>query len=252
MFMRSKAYQSVRDHLHGMGFIETETPMLTRSTPEGARDFLVPSRLSPRSFYALPQSPQLFKQLLMVAGFERYVQIARCFRDEDLRADRQPEFTQVDIEISFTTEEEVFGLIEGLFSRIFPLGGIEPPESYPRLTWDEAMLRYGTDRPDLRFGLEITDPGDSVENTGFLVFDSVFEKGGVVRGIVVPGAAATSSRKTLDRWTEAARKSGAGGLIWIKWDEAGKLTSPAMKALGEDLPDRHRPLKQPQCDRRRR
>lgn len=232
--MRHRLSRAARAALDDQSFMEVETPMLTRSTPEGARDYLVPSRVHEGHFYALPQSPQLFKQLLMVAGYHRYYQFARCFRDEDLRADRQPEFTQIDIEMAFIEQNTVYELIEPLIARLFTEIGVELKRPFPRMPYKEAMERFGSDKPDLRFGLEISDPGDSVENTGFVVFDSVLEKGGVVRGIVVPGAAATSSRKTFDRWTEAARKSGAGGLIWIKWDAAGKLTSPAMKALGED------------------
>src|SRR5690606_13599688 len=154
-----------------------ETPILTRSTPEGARDYLVPSRVHRGEFYALPQSPQLFKQILMVAGLERYVQIARCFRDEDLRADRQPEFTQVDVELSFATEEQVIDLVEGLFGRIFPLAGIEVPRRFVRLTWADAMARYGSDRPDLRFGLEIHDLSDRLGRSGFRAFSSTVAQG---------------------------------------------------------------------------
>ncbi|MCY3929860.1 MAG: aspartate--tRNA ligase [Acidobacteria bacterium] len=197
------------------GFVNVETPMLTRSTPEGARDYLVPSRLNHGSFYALPQSPQLFKQILMVSGLERYVQFARCFRDEDLRADRQPEFTQIDVEMSFVDEEDVFALVEGLFSRVFPLAGIEPPVSYPRLSYDDAMRRYGSDRPDLRVDLEITDVTDCLRETEFRAFQAAIAAGGVVRGVHIPGAS-SSSRRQVDEYADIARRHGAAGVLWVK------------------------------------
>ncbi|MCY3969564.1 MAG: aspartate--tRNA ligase [Acidobacteria bacterium] len=197
------------------GFVNVETPMLTRSTPEGARDYLVPSRLNHGSFYALPQSPQLFKQILMVSGLERYVQFARCFRDEDLRADRQPEFTQIDVEMSFVDEEDVFALVEGLFSRVFPLAGIEPPASYPRLSYDDAMRRYGSDRPDLRVDLEITDVTDCLRETEFRAFQAAIAAGGVVRGVHIPGAS-SSSRRQVDEYADIARRHGAAGVLWVK------------------------------------
>ncbi|HSF44307.1 MAG TPA: aspartate--tRNA ligase, partial [Thermoanaerobaculia bacterium] len=180
--LRDRVVHEIRGYFHENDFIDVETPILTRSTPEGARDYLVPSRVHRGSFYALPQSPQLFKQLLMVAGFERYIQIARCFRDEDLRADRQPEFTQVDLEMSFPTEEDVYELIEGLFARIFPLAGIALPSPFPRMTYAEAMARYGSDRPDLRFGLEIQDLSGLLGESGFRGFKETVAGGGVVRG----------------------------------------------------------------------
>ncbi|HSF44311.1 MAG TPA: aspartate--tRNA ligase, partial [Thermoanaerobaculia bacterium] len=180
--LRDRVVHEIRSYFHENDFLDVETPILTRSTPEGARDYLVPSRVHRGSFYALPQSPQLFKQLLMVAGFERYVQIARCFRDEDLRADRQPEFTQVDLEMSFPTEEDVYELIEGLFARIFPLAGIALPSPFPRMTYAEAMARYGSDRPDLRFGLEIQDLSGLLGESGFRGFKETVAGGGVVRG----------------------------------------------------------------------
>ena len=197
------------------GFVNVETPMLTRSTPEGARDYLVPSRLNHGSFYALPQSPQLFKQILMVSGLERYVQFARCFRDEDLRADRQPEFTQIDVEMSFVDEEDVFALVEGLFARVFPLAGIEPPASYPRLSYDDAMRRFGSDRPDLRVDLEITDVTDCLRETEFRAFQAAIAAGGVVRGVHIPGAS-SSSRRQVDEYADIARRHGAAGVLWVK------------------------------------
>src|SRR6185295_10331032 len=187
LLLRDRVALSARNYFHEQGFVDVETPILTRSTPEGARDYLVPSRVHRGSFYALPQSPQLFKQLLMVAGFERYVQIARCFRDEDLRADRQPEFTQIDVEMSFPTEEEIYELIEGLFHRIFPLSplGIELPRPFPRLTSADAVARYGSDRPDLRFDLEIRDLTERLGPTGFRGFSEAAASGGAIRGFAV-------------------------------------------------------------------
>ncbi len=215
LLLRDRVTLEIRKYFHEQGFVDVETPVLTRSTPEGARDYLVPSRVHRGAFYALPQSPQLFKQILMIAGLERYVQIARCFRDEDLRADRQPEFTQVDVEMSFPTEDLVIELVEGLFGRIFPLVGIEPPRRFPRLTWAEAMARYGSDRPDLRFGLEIRDLSARLGASGFRAFASTVAEGGVVRGFTVPGAAG-ASRKEIDGWAEAARRHGAAGVLWLR------------------------------------
>jgi aspartyl-tRNA synthetase len=218
LLLRDRVTLEVRNYFHQHGFVDVETPILTRSTPEGARDYLVPSRVHHGSFYALPQSPQLFKQLLMVGGIERYVQIARCFRDEDLRADRQPEFTQIDLEMSFPTEDDVMALVEGLFARIFPLGGIEPPRSFPRLTYAEALARYGSDRPDLRFGLEILDLSGLLGGSGFRGFREAVAAGGVVRGFAVPGAAgaAEASRKDVDGWAETARRYGAAGVLTLR------------------------------------
>jgi aspartyl-tRNA synthetase len=221
LLLRDRVTLAVRNYVHARGFVDVETPILTRSTPEGARDYLVPSRVRHGSFYALPQSPQLFKQILMVAGLERYVQIARCFRDEDLRADRQPEFTQIDVEMSFPTEEDVFALIEGLFAEIFPLAGIHPPARYPRLTYAEALLRYGIDRPDRRFGLEIADLSPLLGESGFRGFRAAVAAGGVVRGFAVPagagsGAAADASRKDVDGWAELARRYGAAGVLTLR------------------------------------
>ena len=213
--LRDRVVHEIRSYFHENDFIDVETPILTRSTPEGARDYLVPSRVHRGSFYALPQSPQLFKQLLMMAGFERYIQIARCFRDEDLRADRQPEFTQVDLEMSFPTEEDVYELIEGLFARIFPLAGIAPPSPFPRMTYAEAMARYGSDRPDLRFGLEIKDLSGLLGESGFRGFKETVAGGGVVRGFAVPGAAEASC-KEVDGWVEIARRNGAAGVLTLR------------------------------------
>ena len=229
---RHRLAAAARQVLDGRGFVEIETPMLTRSTPEGARDYLVPSRVHPGSFYALPQSPQLFKQLLMVAGFESYYQFARCFRDEDLRADRQPEFTQIDIEMSFVRPQDVYDVVEAMLARMFAEVGVEVPRPFPRLPYDEALERFGTDRPDTRFGLELRDPGGVAAGTGFRVFDNALAGGGAVRGIVVPGGGA-ATRKDLDRWTEDARKAGAGGLVWIK-PAGGETTSSALKVLGPE------------------
>jgi aspartyl-tRNA synthetase len=211
--LRDQVAFGVRDYMHKQGFLEIETPMLTRSTPEGARDYLVPSRIHRGMFYALPQSPQIFKQLLMVSGMERYYQIVRCFRDEDLRRDRQPEFTQVDIEGSFIDEEFVYQLIEGLFSSIFPIAGVPVQTPFPRLTWQEAMDRFGSDRPDTRFGMELIDIKAAAQSIEF----APFREAQSVRGIVVPGGASLS-RKRIDELTEEAKKLGAGGLIWIKFD----------------------------------
>lgn len=232
--LRHRLSRAARDVLDRNGFTEVETPILTRSTPEGARDYLVPSRVHPGSFYALPQSPQLFKQLLMVAGFERYYQFARCFRDEDLRADRQPEFTQVDIEMSFVTPEDVYGLVEEIVAAMFREIGVDIERPLRRMPFAEAMSRYGTDRPDTRFGMELVELTDRCRDTGFRVFDDVLARGGRIRGIPVPGAA-DASRKVLDGWTARAKKHGAGGLIWIKLSEGdGSVQSSALKVLGEE------------------
>ena len=213
LVLRDRVAFGVRDYMHRNDFLEIETPMLTRSTPEGARDYLVPSRIHHGMFYALPQSPQIFKQLLMVSGMERYYQIVRCFRDEDLRRDRQPEFTQVDIETSFIDEEFVYTLIEGLFEHIFPIAGVSVTTPFPRMRWQEAMDRYGSDRPDTRFGMELIDIGNIAKTIDF----AAFREAQSVRAIVVPGGAATS-RKKIDELTEDAKKFGAAGLIWVKFD----------------------------------
>jgi aspartyl-tRNA synthetase len=230
LLLRDRVVFEVRRYFHEMRFVEVETPILTRSTPEGARDFLVPSRLSPGTFYALPQSPQLFKQLLQVAGLGRYVQIARCFRDEDLRADRQPEFTQIDVEASFVEEEDIVVLIEGLLRRIFPIVDIEPPTPFPRLAWSEAMERFGSDRPDLRFGMELVELGPTARACGFEVLANAAATGRV-KGLLVPGGAGFS-RKQLDELSAAVRPFGAPGVVWFRRTTDG-YGSPAKKALGD-------------------
>ncbi|MBI3621870.1 MAG: aspartate--tRNA ligase [Nitrospirae bacterium] len=231
--LRHRVTTLIRDYLNGQGFIEIETPILTKSTPEGARDYLVPSRIYPGRFFALPQSPQLYKQILMVGGCDRYYQIARCFRDEDLRADRQPEFTQVDLELSFTDQEEIFALMEGLMGRLFREVVSRPLTTpFRRLTYQEAMSRYGSDKPDLRFGVELHDVGAIVKGSGFAVFDRALEQRGVVNGIKAPGLAKLS-RRELDEWTQAAIGWGAKGLAWIKVTADG-YDSPIAKFLPAD------------------
>ncbi|MGB4070593.1 MAG: aspartate--tRNA ligase, partial [bacterium] len=233
LIIRHQAAKVVRDFLSAEGFIEVETPMLTRSTPEGARDFLVPSRLSPGDFYALPQSPQLFKQLLMVAGLERYFQIVRCFRDEDLRADRQPEFTQIDIEMSFVDRETILALMEKMMARIFAeVLDIQLTLPFPRLTYQEAMDRYGSDKPDTRFGMEIVDVTAAVAESGFKVFRQAVEKGGQVKGLNLVGGLSLS-RKEIDELTEYVAQFGAKGLAWIRVTEEG-INSPIAKFLQEE------------------
>ena len=234
MICRHQVIAAIRDYLGTHDFLDLETPILTRSTPEGARDFIVPARVRPGSFFALPQSPQLFKQLLMIAGFERYYQIARCFRDEDSRADRLPEFTQLDIELSFVEEEDVISLIEGLMPAVFEATGFAgvPAPPYPRLTYDEAMLRYGSDRPDTRFGLEIQDLGEALRSTEFKVFQGALSSGGVVRGL--NAGPRELPRSDLDRLTEQAIEWGAKGLVWAFVEEGGGWRSPIAKFLSDD------------------
>ena len=222
----------MRRYLEDRGFWELETPMLTRSTPEGARDFLVPARLSPGSFYALPQSPQLFKQLFMVAGYDRYYQIARCFRDEAQRADRQLEFTQLDIEMSFVEREDVLSLCEGLYAEIWQqVAGVELELPFPRLSYAEVMRRYGSDKPDLRYGLEIGDVSESVRASEFGVFRSAVEAGGIVRGLSVPGVSVT--RKDIDELQAFAKEWGGKGLAHLIVEPSGELRSPIAKFLSE-------------------
>jgi len=234
MLLRHTVVRSIRDYLNTHDFVEVETPILTRSTPEGARDFLVPSRLSPGDLYALPQSPQLFKQLLMMAGYERYYQIARCFRDEDLRADRQPEFTQLDLEMSFVEEDDVIGVIEGVMARVFEEAGfpVTAPPPWARLSYDEAMLRYGSDRPDTRFGLELHDLGDALAGTEFKVFASVLASGGVIRGL--NAGPREVPRSELDALTDHVKRYGAGGLVWAFVQDDGSWRSPTAKFLTDD------------------
>ena len=229
--LRARVVRAMRRVLDDAGFLEVETPVLTRSTPEGARDFLVPSRLSQGEWYALPQSPQLFKQLLMVGGLERYYQIARCFRDEDLRADRQPEFTQLDVEASFVEPGDIEDLTEAVLVACFAEAGIDLATPFPRMAYAEAMRRFGTDRPDLRFGMEILDWSEAAARTEFGVFRSVVEGGGVVRGLVVPGAGEGTSRKDGDDLMAEAQALGAKGLVWVAVQEDGSLRSPVAKFL---------------------
>jgi aspartyl-tRNA synthetase len=229
IILRHRLAQVTRRYLSDRGFLEIETPILTKPTPEGARDYLVPSRVHPSEFYALPQSPQLYKQLLMVAGFDRYFQIARCFRDEDLRLDRQPEFTQIDIEASFVTQEDILSLTEGLIVALWGEAGIEVPPSFRRMTYAEAMERYGSDRPDLRYELDIFDATDVFRETEFSIARSAIGQGGRVRGIRVPQGAALS-RKQVDEIESAAKGAGAGGLIRLKRAN-GQLEGPAAKFL---------------------
>ncbi len=232
MFLRSRMVKIMRDHFDALGFIDVETPMLGRSTPEGARDYLVPSRLDHGAFFALPQSPQLYKQLLMMAGFDRYVQVAKCFRDEDLRADRQPEFTQLDVEMSFVEADDVMGVIEGLVQRTArEILGLDVPLPLPRLSWDEAMERFGHDAPDLRYGLELVDLTAIAGESEFRVFRAAVESAGRVRGIRVPGAASRFSRKDLDELTSVAIEGGAKGLVWLKVEADGSLAGPVAKNI---------------------
>ncbi len=230
--LRHQICLETRRALDEEGFLEIETPFLTKSTPEGARDYLVPSRVHRGQFFALPQSPQLFKQLLMVAGMDRYFQIVRCFRDEDLRADRQPEFTQVDIELSFPTEETVFHLIERLLKRMFKVAGIEIDGAFPRLKYDDAISRYGTDRPDTRYGLELADVTSAFRETPFQVFRQIVEAGGLVKGIAVP-AGQNYSRKDLDNFTDFVKQYGAAALSWIRTQPEGGIRSSLPKVVPE-------------------
>ena len=235
ILLRHKVTKVTRDYFDENGFIEIETPILIRSTPEGARDFLVPSRLHKGTFYALPQSPQLYKQLSMVAGFDRYMQIARCFRDEDLRADRQPEFTQIDLEMSFVDVEDVLAIGEGYVKRLFKeVLNIDIPLPLPRLTYTEAMERYGSDKPDTRYGLELCDLTEIVRDCGFGVFSGAVAAGGSVRGINAKGAFSTLTRKEVDKLTEMVKGIGAKGLAWARLGEDGSVSSSFAKFLTED------------------
>ncbi|CEG27986.1 aspartate--tRNA ligase [Bacillus sp. B-jedd] len=227
--MRHNVTKSIREFLDGEGFLDIETPILTKSTPEGARDYLVPSRVHPGEFYALPQSPQLFKQLLMVGGVERYYQIARCFRDEDLRADRQPEFTQIDIETSFMSQDDIIAMMERMMGRLMKaVKGIDVPAQFPRMQYQEAMARYGSDKPDTRFGMELKDLSEAVAGCGFKVFAAAVENNGQVKALNVKGAADKYSRKDIDALGEFAGRYGAKGLAWLKVEAEG-LKGPIAK-----------------------
>ena len=230
--LRHRVAMAIRRYFDAQGFLEIETPILTKSTPEGARDYLVPSRVHPGEFYALPQSPQILKQILMVAGLDRYFQIVKCFRDEDLRADRQPEFTQVDVEVSFATPELVFELIEPCLQAVFREIGVEVPAPFRRMGYDEAMARYGSDKPDLRCGMPIEDLSDTFAETPFTPFRDALAQGGVVRGFVVTGGAALS-RRELDDLTAQAKAAGASGLVWARRAQDGTVQSSILKAVGE-------------------
>jgi aspartyl-tRNA synthetase len=233
LIMRHKAVQAVRSYLSDNNFLEIETPMLTRSTPEGARDYLVPSRVNAGKFYALPQSPQLFKQMLMMSGMDRYFQVVKCFRDEDLRADRQPEFTQIDMELSFEDEDAIIEVTEGMIKDVFQkTRGIELEPPFKRMQYDEAMARFGTDRPDTRFGFELIDLTETLRGCGFKVFNSIIDKGGAVKAINAKGCA-DFSRKDLDNLTEYAARFGAKGMAWIKIKE-DKWQSPITKFFSDD------------------
>ncbi|MEC7834154.1 MAG: aspartate--tRNA ligase, partial [Gemmatimonadota bacterium] len=224
LVLRHKLVLATRNYLDGCGFIEVETPILTKATPEGARDYLVPSRVHHGEFYALPQSPQIYKQILMVSGFDRYFQIARCFRDEDLRSDRQPEFTQIDVEASFIEPEDIFSWIEGLMVCLADTAGMDISQPFPRLTWAEAMERYGSDRPDLRYQLEITDWTQATSSLGFNMIDSAVEAGARVRGLRLSGGAKLS-RRQISNIESKAKEVGAPGLLWAKQAE-GEASGP--------------------------
>jgi aspartyl-tRNA synthetase len=229
-YLRHRVLSEIRSYMDSKGFTEIETPILIKSTPEGARDYIVPARVQPGKFFALPQSPQLFKQLCMIAGFDKYFQIAHCFRDEDLRADRQPEFTQLDVEMSFATPEQVYELIEGLFARVFKLINVDLPLPFPRFAFAEVMNRFGSDKPDLRIkDLELRDLSSALEGTDFAPFSAALSSGGQVKGIVVPGAAGLS-RKALDELQEFVKRYGSTALAWIKLGD--ETTSSLLKALG--------------------
>ncbi|MGM9937902.1 MAG: aspartate--tRNA ligase [Candidatus Ornithomonoglobus sp.] len=240
---RSKIAKAARDYFYDNGFIEIETPMMIKSTPEGARDYVVPSRIHHGKFYALPQSPQIYKQLLMIAGFDRYVQLARCFRDEDLRADRQPEFTQIDLEMSFVDVDDILEIGEGFIKYLFKtVLDVDIPTPLPRLTYKDAMERYGSDKPDTRFGMEIQNITEYVKDSEFVVFKSAIENGGSVRAIVVPDAASTYTRKEIDKLVEYSKGIGAKGLAYVRWTDAEPnasfkkfFTSEEIKALMDRL-----------------
>ena len=229
--MRAKAVKEIRNYMDNLDFTEIETPILLKSTPEGARDFIVPSRIHSGKFFALPQSPQILKQICMISGLDKYYQIARCFRDEDLRADRQPEFTQLDVEMSFANEEMVYRVIEGMFTSVLRLINVELPNPFPRMTYAEAMRRYGSDKPDLRFEMELQDLSETLKNTDFAPFQTILENKGEVKAIVVRGKA-DYSRKTLDELQEFVKRYGANALAWVKVTD--ETTSSLLKVLGEE------------------
>lgn len=235
ILLRHRIVKTMRDYFDEHNFVEIETPVLGRSTPEGARDYLVPSRVNNGHFFALPQSPQLYKQILMIAGYDRYVQVARCFRDEDLRADRQPEFTQLDMEMAFVTHDDIIGMIDGLVQRVAKqVLGLDVPLPLPRMTYDEAMERFGHDAPDLRYGMELTDITNIARECDFRVFRAAADAGGRVRGINAVGAAAKYSRKDIDELTDwIGKNSGAKGLAWFKVEEGRKLASPIAKNFSD-------------------
>lgn len=237
LILRSRIIKAMRDHFAAHDFIDVETPILGRSTPEGARDYLVPSRVHKNHFFALPQSPQLYKQILMIAGYDRYVQVARCFRDEDLRADRQPEFTQLDVEMSFIDHEDIIGLIDGLMVKLAKeILGLELKVPLPRMTYDEAMRRFGHDAPDLRFGMEIVDLSDIAKQTSFRVFRAAVDEGGYVRGIKIDARAEEFSRKRLDELTDLVKHDfNAKGLAWFRCEPDGSLWSPISKNIEPEL-----------------
>lgn len=234
LMLRHKVTKLMRDYMDNHDFCEIETPMLTKSTPEGARDYLVPSRVNPGKFYALPQSPQIFKQLLMVAGMERYFQIVRCFRDEDLRADRQPEFTQLDIEMSFVDADDIMDMTEGLIRHVFKGAlGVDLPEKFQRMTWDEAMDKYGSDKPDLRFGMKLINMTEAVKGSEFKVFNDIIDKGGIVKAINVKGDAGIP-RRELDGLVNFVAIYGAKGLAWMQIQPDGSVKSPIAKFFSEE------------------
>jgi len=230
--LRHKVVSAIRNYLNGEEFMEVETPILINTTPEGARDYLVPSRVQAGKFFALPQSPQIFKQLLMVGGIERYYQVAKCFRDEDLRADRQPEFTQVDLEMSFVNQQEIIETVEGLLKEAFKAAGVEVKPPFKQITWKEAMDKYGSDKPDVRFGLELFDVTEIMNNSEFQAFKDVISAGGTARAIKIPGIAGYS-RKDMDDIRNLAISYGAKGLAWITFTETGEIKSPLLKFLNE-------------------
>ena len=233
IILRHKLTTAIRKYFDANGFLEIETPILTKSTPEGARDYLVPSRVHPGEFFALPQSPQIFKQILMIAGMDRYVQICKCFRDEDLRADRQPEFTQVDVEMSFARPETIFGIIEPLMREIFAVVGREIETPFPRMAYSDAIAKYGSDKPDLRCGMPIQDLREFFRESSFRVFKEIVANGGTVRGFVIPKAGGYS-RSEVDGIVDQAKAMGATGLVWARRADDGTVTSSIMKALGEE------------------